>query len=72
MAEVDRRCLWCVNPLMVAKNAKGKRRLCLDLSRCMNKIVKAPKLKLESTLAALQVIEKEEYMFSFDLKSAYH
>ena len=44
----------------------------LDLSRCMNKIVKALKFKLESTLAALQVIEKEEYMFLFDLKSAYH
>ncbi len=38
----------------------------------MNKIVKAPNFKLESTLAALQVIEKEDHMFSFDLKSAYH
>ena len=70
--EIGREDLWCVNPLTVAVNAKGKRRLCLDLSRYMNKIVKAPKFKLESTLAALQVIEKEEYMFSFDLKSAYH
>ena len=70
--EIGRDGLWCVNPLTVAVNAKGKRRLCLDLSRYMNKIVKAPKFKLESTLAALQVIEKEEYMFSFDLKSAYH
>ena len=34
--------------------------------------MKASKFKLESTLAVLQVIEKEEYMFSFDLKSAYH
>ena len=34
--------------------------------------MKALKFKLKSTLAALQVIEKEEYMFSFDLKSAYH
>ena len=66
--EIERDCLCCVNPLTVAVNAKGKRRLCLDLSRYMNKIVKAPKFKLESTL----VIEKEEYMFSFDLKSAYH
>ena len=44
----------------------------MDLSRYMNKIVKAPKFKLESTLAALQVIEKDDYIFSFDLKSAYH
>ena len=34
--EVDRRSLCCVNPLMVAKNARGKKRLCLDLSRCVN------------------------------------
>ena len=70
--EIGRDGLWCVNPLTVAVNVKGKRRLCLDLLRYMNKIVKAPKFKLESTLAALQVIEKEEYMFLFDLKSAYH
>ena len=63
--EIGREDLWCVNPLTVAVNAKGKRRLCLDLSRYMNKIVKAPKFKLESTLAALQVIKKVEYMFSF-------
>ena len=69
--EIGREDLWCVNPLTVAMNSKGKRRLCLDLSRYMNKIVKAPKFKLESTLAALQVIEKEDYMFSFDLRLAY-
>ena len=28
--EIERDCLWCVNPLTVAVNAKGKRRLCLD------------------------------------------
>ena len=49
--EIGREDLWCVNPLTVAVNAKGKRRLCFDLSRYMNKIVKAPKFKLESTLA---------------------
>ena len=45
VVEIGRKELWCVNPLTVAMNAKGKRRLCLDLSRCMNKIVKAPKFK---------------------------
>ena len=69
--EVDRRSLVCVNPLTVAKNARGKRRLCIDLSRCLNKVIKAPKFKIESTIAALQVIEKGDYCFSFDLKSAY-
>ena len=72
VTEIRREDLWYVNLLTVAMNVKGKRRLCLYLLRCMNKIVKAPKFKLESMLAALQVIEKEEYMFLFDLKSAYH
>merc|ERR1711873_238120 len=63
--------LWCINPLTVAKNAKGKRRLCIDLSRCVNLVIKAPKFKIQSTMAALQIIEKGDYMFSFDLKSAY-
>ena len=69
--EADRRSLVCVNPLTVAVNARGKRRLCIDLSRCVNKVIKAPKFKIESTIAALQVIEKGDYCFSFDLKSAY-
>ena len=54
--EVDRQSLVCVNPLTVAINARGKRRLCIDLSRCVNKVIKAPKFKIESTIAALQVI----------------
>ena len=69
--EADRQSLVCVNPLTVAVNARGKRRLCIDLSRCVNKVIKAPKFKIESTIAALQVIEKGDYCFSFDLKSAY-
>ena len=43
----------------------------MDLSRCVNKVIKAPKFKIESTVAALQVVEQGDYMFSFDLKSAY-
>ena len=69
--EMDKRSLVCVNPLTVAVNARGKRQLCIDLSRCLNKVIKAPKFKIESTIAALQVIEKGDYCFSFNLKSAY-
>ena len=50
---------------------RGQKRLCLDLSRCINSVIKAPKFRIESTLAALQVIEKGEYCFSFGLKSVY-
>ena len=55
----------------MASNSKGKKRLCLDLPRCVNQAIKAPKFRIESTLVALQVIEKDDYLFSFDLKSAY-
>ena len=69
--EVSKEQLWCVNPLTVAENARGKRRLCIDLSRCVNSVVKSPKFKIESTVAALQVVEQDDYMFSFHLKLAY-
>ena len=69
--EVDRRSLVCVNPLTVAVNARGKRQLCIDLSRCVNKVIKAPKFKIELTITALKAIEKGDYCFSFDLKSAH-
>ena len=44
--ETSEESLWCINPLTVAKNARGKRRLCIDLSRCVNKVIKAPKFKI--------------------------
>ena len=55
--EVRKEELWCVNPLMVVSYSKGKKRLCLDLSRCMKQVIKAPKFRIESTMAAFQVIE---------------
>ena len=69
--EVDKGSLCCINPLTVGSSAKGKKCLCLDLSRCVNGVIKAPKFKIESSFAALQVIERGDYCFSFDLKSAY-
>ena len=33
VVKASREDLWCINLLIVAKNAKGKRRLCIDLSR---------------------------------------
>ena len=55
----------------MAKNARGKRRLCIDLSRCVNKVIKMPKFKIQSMMADLQIVEKDDWLFSFDLKSAY-
>ena len=70
--EVRKEELWCVNPLTVASNSKGKKRLCLDLLRCINKVVKAHKFRIESTQEALQIIERNDYIFSFYLMSEYH
>ena len=52
-------------------NVMGKRRLCLDLSRCITNVVEALKLKIESTVAVLQIVERNDFMFTFDLKSVY-
>ena len=60
-----------MNPLTVAKNTKGKRRLSTGLSRCVNKVIKAPKFKIQSAMAALQIIQRGDWIFSFDFKSAY-
>ena len=60
-----------MNPLTVAKNAKGKRRLSTGLSRCVNKVIKAPNFKIQSAMAPLQIIYRGDWIFSFDFKSAY-
>ena len=64
--------LECCNPLTVASNAVGKLRLCIDLSRKLNEVIKAPKFRIESTREALQVVQENDWAFAFDLKSAYH
>ena len=70
--EVSRKEVDCINPLTVAVNAKGKKRLCIDLSRNVNQCNEAIKFKIESTVKFLQVVNKEDYLWVFDLKSAYH
>ena len=70
--QVAREELECCNPLTVATNASLKLRLCIDLSRKLNQVIKAPKFKIESTREALQVVNSRDWAFVFDLKSAYH
>ena len=62
----------CVNPLMVAINKKGKRRLCLDLSRKVKECAKAPKFRIRSLKEVANLVEKGDCGFSFDLRSFYH
>ena len=60
-----------INPLHVAVQPSGKERLILDLSHLNNFIVKTH-VKYEDLKTVLQLLKKGDYVFSFDLKSAYH
>ena len=72
LKEVKRSEVSCVNPLTVAINGVGKKRLYIDLSRYVNEFTTAAKFKIESTVQFLQVVKVGDWLFAFDLKSAYH
>ena len=72
LKEVERGEVSCVNPLTVAINGVGKKRLCIDLSRYVNDFTTAAKFRIESTLQFLQVVKVGDFLYAFDLKSAYH
>lgn len=61
-----------VSPLTVAVNAKGKKRLCLDLSRTVNDAINIPAVVLADLKAALQITERGDWQGVYDLASAYH
>ena len=69
LKEVKREEVSCVNPLTVATNDRGKKRLCIDLSRYVNEFTEARKFKIESTLQFLQVVQPGDFMWTFDLKA---
>ena len=46
--------------------------LCIDLSRHVNDYCKAKKFRIESVLEFSKAVKKGSWLFSFDLKSAYH
>ena len=60
-----------VNPLTVSVNAKGKKRLVLDL-RHVNPHIWREKIKFDDWKIAQLYITENCYMFGFDLKSGYH
>ena len=70
--EVNREEVACINPMSVASNREGKKRLCIDLSRHVNDYCKAKKFRIESVLEFSKAVKKGSWLFSFDLKSAYH
>ena len=70
--EVNHEEVACINPMSVASNREGKKRLCIDLSRHVNDYCKAKKFRIESVSEFCKAVKKGSWLFSFDLKSAYH
>ena len=59
------------SPLQVVVNAKGKRRLVIDL-RYVNQYLHLTKFKYEGINLIPSLFSKGDHMFTFDLKSGYH
>ena len=66
----------CCSPLTVAcrklASGKVKCRLCLDLSRKVNKHLKKEGVKLATLQKSFQLLEKGDFQATYDLSSAYH
>jgi len=62
---------YICSPLSVASNALGKLRLVLNL-RYLNQFLLVNKFKYEDLRTAMQLFQKGDYLFTFDLKSGYH
>lgn len=60
-----------VNPLTVAYNRKGKPRLVLDC-RHINPYLHLFKIKFEDIRVAEAIFEENSFLFTYDLKGAYH
>ena len=62
---------WVVNPLTVSTRDDGKRRLVLDL-RHVNPHLFKYKFKCEDISTAQDLLGEGYYLYTFDIKSAYH
>ncbi|XP_078688642.1 uncharacterized protein LOC144920363 [Branchiostoma floridae x Branchiostoma belcheri] len=65
------KCPFICNPLSVAIQSSGKKRLILDL-RYVNLFLFKHKFKCEDLRLAAKEFRRNEFMFTFDLKSGYH
>ena len=70
VVEVSTRPSIC-SPLSVVENKTGKKRLVVNL-RHLNRFLWMRKFKYEDLRVAMLLLEKGDYLFSFDLKSGYH
>ena len=71
VVEVRQEDVLVVNPLGIVKNASGKSWLILDL-RYVNNHLRSCKFKYEGIPAALELFQKDDWVFTFDYKSGYH
>ena len=71
VVEVRQEDMLVVNPLRVVKNASGKSRLILDL-HYVNNPLRSCKFKYEGIPAALELFQKDGWVFMFDYKSGYN
>ena len=65
----------CINPLSVAAKELGDKkrlRLCLDLSRHVNKALRTEPCKLATLASSVAMIFPNDWMAVYDLASAYH
>ena len=58
------------SPLSVVQNDSGKQRLVIDL-RYVNQFLPIQKFKYEGLNLVPQLFRKEDFFFTFDLKSGY-
>ena len=66
--KVERHQCSFISPLTVAENKAGKKRLCIDISRGLNKYSKTIKFKIRSHKEVAEMVEKGDYGFGFDLR----
>ena len=59
------------SPLSVVESSSGKKRLVINL-RHLNRFLWKQTFKYEDLRVAMLLLERGDYMFSFDLKSGYH
>ena len=65
----------CLNPLTVASryvNGLLKLRMCIDLSRYINLLLKKESVSLPSLEKAVKMLLPNDFQVTFDLKSAFH
>lgn len=63
--------ITATSPLSVSIQSSGKKRLILDL-RHVNQYVWKEKIKFEDWRVLSKYVNKEGFLFNFDLKSGYH